>query len=189
MEESIIKKGEVIGFQTDTVWGLGCMPDDIEAVDKIYEIKNRDRSKPLILMSHDVKYLEKYIVDISSGAKLLMEKFFPGALTLIFKRSNLTAPCICAGFDTVGIRVPDSKNFREITTRVKGCVLATTSLNISNEPPCKDYREACEKFANRVKIIEPKYGESIQNVASTVVLCVNDEIKILRQGSVKIRKN
>ena len=53
MEEGIIKKGEVIGFDTDTVWGLGCLPDDNEAVDKIYEIKNRDRSKPLILMSHD----------------------------------------------------------------------------------------------------------------------------------------
>ena len=63
MEKSIIKKGEVIGFQTDTVWGLGCLPNDFEAVEKIYEIKNRDRSKPLILMSHDVKYLENGIRD------------------------------------------------------------------------------------------------------------------------------
>ena len=84
MEKSIIKKGEALGFQTDTVWGLGCLPDDFEAVEKIYEIKNRDRSKPLILMSHDVKYLEKYVLGISAQAKLLMDKFFPWALTLIF---------------------------------------------------------------------------------------------------------
>lgn len=189
MEKSIIKKGEVIGFQTDTVWGLGCLPNDFEAVEKIYEIKNRDRSKPLILMSHDVKYLEKYVFDISAQAKLLMEKFFPGALTLIFQRSKLCPSFICAGFDTVGIRVPNSKNFKEITTQVQGCVLATTSLNISNEPPCKDYNEACKKFSKCVKIIEPKYPESIQNLASTVVLCVGDEIKVLRQGSVEIQEN
>ncbi len=187
MSEKLIKTGEVVGFQTDTVWGLGCLPNDISAIDKIYEIKNRDRSKPLILMSHDVKYLEKYVLGISTQAKRLMEEFFPGALTLIFKRSNLCPPSICAGFDTVGIRVPNSKNFWEITTQVEGCTLATTSLNISNELPCKDYKEACEKFGDRVKIIEPKYSENIQNIASTVVLCVDDEIKILRQGSVKIQ--
>ena len=186
MEENIIKTGEVIGFETDTVWGLGCLPDDIEAVNKIYEIKNRDRSKPLILMSHDVNYLKKYVTGISDYAELLMQKFFPGALTLIFKRSKLTPPCICAGLDTVGIRVPDSKNFKEITTRVKGGVLATTSLNISNEPPCKDFREACEKFGERVKIIKPRYKAKPQNLASTVVLCLDNEIKILREGSVKL---
>ncbi len=186
MEKSIIQKGEVIGFQTDTVWGLGCLPKDIDAINKIYEIKNRDRSKPLILMSHDVKYLEKYVSGISTYAKLLMDKFFPGALTLIFKRSEF-CPCdICAGFDTVGIRVPNSKNFKDVTTQVEGCVLATTSLNISNEPPCKDYKEACEKFGDRVKIIKPKYKEDLQNLASTVAVCVGDEIKILRQGSVEI---
>ncbi len=186
MEKSVIKKGEVIAFQTDTVWGLGCLPDDFEAVEKIYEIKNRNRSKPLILMSHDVKYLEKYVLGISAYAKLLMDKFFPGALTLVFKRSVLCPSFICAGFDTVGIRVPNSENFKEITTQVKGCVLATTSLNISDELPCRDYREACEKFQDKVKIIKPKYKEDIQNLASTVVLCCDDEIKILRQGSVKI---
>ena len=186
MEKNIIKKSEVIAFETDTVWGLGCIPDDIEAVNKIYEIKNRDRSKPLILMSHDVNYLKKYVTGISDYSELLMQKFFPGALTLIFKRSSLTPSCICAGLDTVGIRVPDSENFKEITTQVEGHVLATTSLNISNEPPCKDFEEACEKFGSKAKIIKPKYKSKPQNLASTVVLCLNDEIKILRQGSIKL---
>lgn len=186
MEESIIKKGEVIGFETDTVWGLGCLPDDIEAVNKIYEIKNRDRTKPLILMSHDINALKKYVTGISNYAELLTDKFFPGALTLIFKRSNLCPEFICAGFDTVGIRVPDSENFTLVTKKVKGSVLATTSLNISNEPPCKDYSEAVEKFGKKVKIIKPKIKSHPQNLASTVVLCLKDEIKVLREGSIKI---
>lgn len=186
MEKELIKKGEVLAFETDTVWGMGCLADDIDAVNKIYEIKNRDRTKPLILMSHDVKYLKKYVLGISDYAELLMQKFFPGALTLIFKCSDICPRYICAGFDTVGIRVPNSKNFKEITTQVNGCTLATTSLNISNEPPCKDYREAVEKFGTKVKVIEPKYSSTVQNVASTVVLCLDDDIKVLRQGSVII---
>ena len=178
--------GKIFGFETDTVWGLGCLPDDDIAIEKIYEIKNRDRTKPLILMSHDVKYLEKYVIGIPNYAKILMDKFFPGALTLIFKRSDLCPPSICAGFDTVGIRVPNSKNFWDLTTQVKGHVLATTSLNISNEPPCKDFAEASEKFGNVAEIIEPKHPSNIMDIASTVVLCTGDEPKILRQGSVKI---
>lgn len=185
-EKIIIEKGDVLAFETDTVWGLGCLPDDEEAINKIYEIKNRDRSKPLILMSHDKNNLIKYVEGISDYCKLLMDKHFPGALTLIFKRSDLCPASICAGFDTVGIRVPNSKNFAFVTTQVQGGVLATTSLNISNETPCKDFEEAVKKFGKKVKVIKPKYPSSLLNVASTVVLCTVDEVKILRMGSVKI---
>lgn len=186
MKDFELSCGDVLAFETDTVWGFGCLPDDIEAVNKIYEIKNRDRSKPLILMSHDAGYLKKYVSGISDYSRILMDKFFPGALTLIFNRSEHCPPSICAGFDTVGIRVPDSENFARITAQVHGHVLATTSCNISNEPPCKDYSEAEKKFGHIVKVIKPEIPLIPQNIASTVVLCTGDEPKILRQGSVVI---
>ncbi len=186
MEKELIKKGEVIGFQTDTVWGLGCIPEDIEAVDKIYEIKNRDRSKPLILMSHDFKYLEKYIWGVSDLAKSIMQKHFPGAITLIFKSSKHCPTAIQAGFDTVGIRIPNSKNFFEITKNLPQGVLATTSLNISNEEPAKDYDHARKDFSHLATIIKPSYNETPSNEASTVVLCTENDIKILRQGAIKL---
>ena len=63
--------GEVYAFKTDTVWGFGCHPQDFDAVNKIYEIKKRDLKKPLILMSDDFKYLEKYIKNIPNYANEL----------------------------------------------------------------------------------------------------------------------
>lgn len=179
-------KGKLYGFETDTVWGLGCLPNDLCAIEKIYEIKNRDRSKPLILMSHDIKNLEKFILNKKKYAELLIEKFFPGALTLIFERSEACPKELCAGFNTIGIRVPNSKNFKLLTRQIEGGVLATTSLNISNEPPCKGFWEAKEKFGKKVEIIEPKYPSSLLNLASTVVLCTGESPVVLRQGSVEI---
>ena len=83
----ILKIGEILGFETDTVWGLGCLPNDSAAVDKIYEIKGRDRSKPLILMSNSLSALLPYVKNMPDYAKTLIDKHFPGALTLIFEKT------------------------------------------------------------------------------------------------------
>ena len=186
MQKSDENKGIVFGFQTDTVWGLGCLPDDKLAVDKIYEIKNRDRTKPLILMSHDVEALKKYVTDIPKYAYKLLDEHFPGGLTLVLRRSGICPKSICAGFETVGIRVPNSKNFMDLTQNIEGSVLATTSLNLSNQPPCKTFDEANSKFGNIVKIVKPKYEEKLHDIPSTIVLCAEDKPLILREGSVKI---
>ena len=84
----ILKIGEILGFETDTVWGLGCLPNDSKAVDKIYEIKGRDRTKPLILMSNNLESLMSYVLYVPDYAKTLIDKYFPGALTLIFEKSS-----------------------------------------------------------------------------------------------------
>ena len=145
----------VYAFKTDTVWGFGVEPDNIEGIKKIYEIKKRDLKKPLILMSDSFEYLKKYIKEIPDYAYDLIEKYLPGGLTLIFEKSDLCSYEITSNSSTVGVRIPDSDDFRKLVSNIDGRVLATTSCNISNEPPVKNYKEALEKFSNVANVIEP----------------------------------
>ena len=135
----VLQQGGVIAYVTDTVWGVGCLPDNEEAVKKIYEIKHRDGKKPLILMSDEVYNLFDYLRQpIEKEAQKLIKKHFPGALTLVLEKSEKTPDYITSGMQTVGIRIPDNETFAEICRNIDGRVLATTSANLSGEAPaCK----------------------------------------------------
>ena len=178
-------KGEVFAFKTDTVWGFGCHPLDIDAIKKIYEIKKRDEKKPLILMSYALEPLMKYVKDIPCYAYDLIEKHLPGALTLIFEKSELVLDEITKT-NTIGIRIPDSFDFCELAKKIDGGVLATTSCNLSNEAPVKNYQEAKEKFGNIATIVKPLNDVENENLPSTVILCQKEGYKILRQGAIEL---
>ncbi len=182
----ILKNDGVISFVTDTVWGIGCLPTSEKAVDKIYEIKGRDRSKPLILMSNSLEHLLPYVENMSTSQKLFADKYFPGAVTLVMSKSEKTPDYITSGMQTVGIRVPNNSVFANICENIEGHVLATTSANLSNFPAAKNYNEAVEFIGYYVDYVVPKEEDSAKGLESTVVLLVNEEVKILRQGAVII---
>lgn len=181
---NILKNDGVIAFVTDTVWGLGCLPTSKKAVERIYEIKHRDSKKPLILMSNDIEPLRKYVKPLTDKAENLVKKYFAGALTLVVEKSELTPDYITSGLNTVGIRVPDNKIFSEICSCIEGNVLATTSANLSNEPPALTYDEAVKYIGDKVDLVVKDYGEKAQGRASTVAGIFSDNIKIFRQGDV-----
>lgn len=179
-------KKSILGFETDTVWGIGCHPFNKEGVDKIYEIKGRNREKPLILMSSKLDFLLPYIKNIPSYAKDLIKEHFPGALTLIFEKTDFCPDYLTSGFNTVGIRVPNHKGFYGMAENFEGKVLATTSLNFSNEPPVENYGEAYKKFGEKITVIKPLDEICLSKTASTVVLCTGEAPKVLRQGKIYI---
>ena len=181
-----LTKGEVLAFKTDTVWGFGADPRDFCAIKKIYEIKKRDIKKPLILMSDKIEPLKKYIKYIPDYAMELIEKYLPGGLTLIFEKSELCPFEITSNSNTIGIRIPKSEDFCALVSKIEGRVLATTSCNISFEPPVKNYKEALEKFSNVATIIKPFNDDENENLPSTVILCNNDTYEVLRLGAVKL---
>lgn len=181
-----LKNGGVIAFVTDTVWGLGCLPSSKEGVDKIYEIKGRDRTKPLILMSNDISKLSPYVKDIPKNAQELISKYFPGALTLVLEKSSLTEDYITSNKNTVGIRVPNNEFFKYLCSIIDGGVLATTSANLSEHPSSKTYEEAKKSIGNLVNYVFEDYGYTCKGKESTVVLVTADSYKILRQGSVNL---
>ena len=179
-----LKNGGVIAFVTDTVWGLGCLPTSKDGVDKIYEIKGRDRSKPLILMSDKVENLYPYVKEVPQQAREFVQKYFPGALTLVLEKSDKTEKYITAEKDTVGIRVPDNEFFKKLCSMIDGGVLATTSANLSEHPSSKTYEEATSSIGELVDIVFEDYGYTCKGKESTVVLVTADSYKILRQGSI-----
>lgn len=179
---NVLKNGGVICFVTDTVWGLGCLPNNEKAVEKIYDIKGRDKSKPLILMSNKVENLFPFVENVSDMAHCLIKKYFPGALTLVMKKSDKTPLYITSNKDTVGIRVPDNEFFKELCECIDGSVLATTSANISNEPSSKTYEQAVESMGKLSDIVFFDKGFTCRGLESTVVLVQDDSFEILRQG-------
>lgn len=181
-----LENGGVIVYVTDTVWGLGALPESKKGVEKIYEIKKREAQKPLILMSNEVENLLSYVKPLNDKAKELTEKHFPGALTLVLEKTEKTPDYITSGFNTVGIRVPDNAVFKEICQAIPDHVLATTSANLSHEPSAKTYQQALEYMKDKADLIIEDYAQSAKGLESTVALISDNEVKILRQGAVKI---
>lgn len=184
--KEILENDGVIAFVTDTVWGMGCLPTSKLAVERIYEIKHRDSHKPLILMSNGIEPLRKYVKPLTEKAEELVKKHFAGALTLVIEKSELTPDYITSGLNTVGIRVPDNKIFTEICSCIDGNVLATTSANLSNEPPALTYDEARKYIGDKVDLVIEDFGEKAQGRASTVAGVFPEGIKIFRQGDVVV---
>lgn len=182
----ILQNGGVIAYVTDTVWGLGCLPTNEKAVQKIYEIKKREAQKPLILMSNEIYNLIDYIEPLSKFASKLIKKYFPGALTLVVKKSKNTPDYITSGMDTVGIRIPNNEVFKRICEIIPNHVLATTSANLSHQPSAKSYEQAYENMNNLVDLVIKDYGYECKGLESTVCGVFDDDIKIFRQGAINI---
>ena len=184
--KNILLNDGVIAFVTDTVWGLGCLPSSEKAVKKIYQIKNREAAKPLILMSNEIYNLFPFVKPIPMPAQRLIKEHFPGALTVVLDKSPKTPDFITSGMKTVGIRVPNNQVFAEICKIIPEHVLATTSANVSHEPPALSYEEAESFVGNKVDYVVQDYGCKTEGLASTVIGFVDNEIKIFRQGAVVI---
>ncbi len=180
-----LKAGGVIAFVTDTVWGIGCLPDNKKGVEKIYRLKNRDESKPLILMSDKKENLYPFVKNVCINAKSLMEMYFPGALTLILEKSEKTPLFVTSNKNTVGIRVPANKTFQKLCSLIDGHVLATTSANISGQSPALTYKSVVKNLGEFVDIIIEDEEEKATGEPSTVAGISESEIIIYRQGKVK----
>lgn len=183
---NVLENGGVIAYVTDTVWGLGCLPNNADAVKKIYEIKKREAQKPLILMSNEIYNLLDYVKPIPKIGQKLIKKYFPGALTIVTDKSDKTPEYITSGMQTVGIRIPDNEVFREICKTIPGHVLATTSANLSHQPSAKTYQQALENMTGLADLIIEDYGYCAKGLESTVAGVMNEELRIFRQGAITI---
>lgn len=181
---SLLKhKSFVMAIPTDTVYALCCNALDKDAVSKIYSLKNRDKDKPISLFIKSVEELNKYIEqDISDRTKELLDKHWPGALTVIFKKKNNAFDYLTSNKDSIGIRIPDDRLLNEILDKID-FPLAQTSCNMSNEKELKNADEIYEQFGDKIDLIIAT-EKDLDNKPSTIVSIVDDSINIIRQGNI-----
>ena len=180
----VLKNGGIAAFPTDTVYGLGAVFSDAEAVRKIFRAKGRPENKPLSILVSDPKEVQLLAEEISDDAKKLMKAFWPGALTLIFrkKQSAMIPDEVTAGGDTIGVRMPDSDVAVQVI-REAGKPLAAPSANLSGHRSASKAEEVIEDLNGRVDLIIDG-GDCPVGISSTVLDVSGEEIRILREGTI-----
>jgi L-threonylcarbamoyladenylate synthase len=176
----IIRKGGLVAFPTETVYGLGADALNPEAVLALFEAKKRPLDNPPIVHVADKKEVYGLVLEVPPKATVLMDKFWPGPLTLIFKRSSVVPKVTVAGLDTIAIRMPKLKVALELI-RQSRCPIAAPSANLAGKPSPTNAQHVYEDLNRRIDAIIDGGATNI-GVESTVVdLSVEPPI-LLRPG-------
>lgn len=179
----LLENDGVIIFPTDTVYGIGCNCYSEKAIKRIFEIKNRSFDKPINVLTDSVDKI-KSISNINQKEEKLVEKYMPGALTIIVDKKEEVPDILTSNLKTVGVRIPNDKIALEIL-KAFPYPLATTSANESGEEAGIELEDFKDLFDGKVDAIIDGGKTKIQ-VASTIVRVEKDSLKILREGSIKI---
>jgi len=180
----ILRNGGLVAFPTETVYGLGANALDPNAIKKIFEVKGRPQDNPLIVHISDFEDIKPLVVDIPEIANKIMNKFWPGPLTIILKKSSIIPSVTCAGLDSVGIRMPSSNIARQII-RASKVPIAGPSANISGRPSPTDAERCIEDLNGKIECIVS--GEKCNvGVESTIVDCTTYPPCILRPGGLTL---
>lgn len=182
----LIKMGKTVIFPTETVYGLGANALSESAVMGIYEAKGRPSDNPLIVHIAETEDVSGLAEEIPDGARNLMEKFWPGPLTIILKKKPCVPSIVSAGLDTVGIRMPESETARSF---IRECALpiAAPSANISGKPSPTTFEHVFEDMNGRVSGII-KGEDSRVGVESTVIDMSGITPTVLRPGGISVEQ-
>jgi L-threonylcarbamoyladenylate synthase len=179
---SLLRRGEIIAFPTETVYGLGAKISDERAIKKIYEIKGRPADNPLIVHIGDLAHVELLAEDIPDDFFLLQKRFFPGPLTVILKRRGEITPLVSAGLPTIALRMPSHPVARALLQEL-GEPIAAPSANLSGKPSPTTIEHVREDFEGKIPLILDG-GPCQFGIESTVISLIHREPTLLRPGSI-----
>lgn len=178
---TVVSKGGVIVYPTDTIYGLGCDAFNEKAVEKVYRVKRRPERKPMLVLVYSVEMATTLSENISPSVMQLMHQCWPGPLTIIVKEKKEMYPWLSAGTGKIGIRYP-RHNFCQDLVKELGRPLLSTSANISGEEYTNDIHRLRESFSNEIDLLVDA-GTLPDSMPSTV-LDVTGEIPVLiREGA------
>ncbi|HTX59141.1 MAG TPA: L-threonylcarbamoyladenylate synthase [Verrucomicrobiae bacterium] len=182
---ALLRKGGVVAFPTETVYGLGANAFDARAVARIFDIKRRPEFDPLIVHVLDAAMLERVARDVPAAARVLMERFWPGPLTLILRKDDALPELVTAGLETVAVRMPSHPVARGLL-EAAGLPLAAPSANpfgylspTRAEHVVRMLGEAVDAIVNA--------GPAEHGVESTIV-CLEPEPVLLRPGAIPVEE-
>ena len=181
----ILKKGGIVAIPTETVYGLAASAYDENAVKKVFIAKGRPQDNPLIVHIADIADLKTVAMDIPDSAYAAAQKFWPGPLTMIFKRTDKIPASVSAGLDTVAIRMPSDKTAREIIK--KSLPLAAPSANTSGKPSPTSAQYVIDDLDGKIDAVVMS-GDCDVGVESTVITLVTNPPRLLRPGAVTVEQ-
>lgn len=185
--KEILDNDGVIIFPTDTVYGIACNCFSEKAIKKIFDIKKRPENKPINVLSNSLDKIKLVSKNINEKEKFLIDKYMPGALTIILDKNEKVSDILTAGLDTIGVRIPKNNISLRILENVS-YPLATTSANISGDSAGIKISDFLKEFDGVVDAIIDG-GETDLKVASTIVRVESDnKLKIIREGTLKIKE-
>lgn len=180
----ILRKGGIVAFPTETVYGLGANVFDRGAVEKIFKAKGRPGDNPLIVHISDLSQLKRLAAQVPKDAESLMRRFWPGPLTFVFKKRPEVPSRVTAGLSTVAVRMPGHPLARRLI-RAFGHPIAAPSANVSGRPSATNYQAARRELAGKADMILRGSASRI-GIESTVLDCTRRPFRILRPGFVTL---
>lgn len=175
-----LKEGKVIAFPTDTVYGLGVVYDDEEALTRLKRAKVRPDEKPIPMMVSSIKQIEE-VAYLSNAAKKLIHQFMPGAFTIVVKRKEEVPAYVSNGLDTIAIRMPDDAFVLGLMDKI-GKPFLVSSANLSAHAVCSNSEDVMKQLQGRIDgVVE---GNSKSDVASTIVDVTKETVVLLREGPI-----
>lgn len=176
----IIRQGGLVAFPTETVYGLGANALNSEAVLALFRAKKRPLDNPPIIHVESIREVYKLAAGVPSGAKQLMQRLWPGPLTLILRRSSIIPSVTVAGLDTVAIRMPNHK-VALMLIRESGCPIAAPSANLAGKPSPTSGDHVFDDLGGRIDAILDG-GHTNIGVESTVLDLASEPPLVLRPG-------
>ncbi|MCH8494981.1 MAG: threonylcarbamoyl-AMP synthase [Balneolales bacterium] len=176
----ILKGGGVVAFPTETVYGLGASAVNPAAVLRIFELKGRPADNPLIVHVSTYAMLVEFAAEIPAKSRILMQKFWPGPLTLVFEKRKEVLDMITGGLSSVAIRMPDHE--MALALLDASGPLVAPSANVSGRPSPTKAEHVHDDFGNSVPVLDG--GDCIVGLESTVLDVRSEPFRILRPGSI-----
>jgi len=178
----IVKQGGLVVYPTETVYGLGCEPLNLQAVKRILEVKG-DRNKPLPVLAASIVDAEK-VAFFSPNGKKLAAKFWPGALTMVFPKKPALQDVVTFGLDSVGVRIPDNDVALQLLSLCGGLLVGSSANRTGEEPP-RSVQEMSDELKGIVDVVLDG-GPTVQGMPSTVVDLSLEKPRILREGPISL---
>jgi len=182
----VMEEGGIVAFPTESFYGLGVDATNPEAIKKLYKLKKRDSSLPLLILIPSINELSKYAASVPSKARIIGENFWPGGITMIFQSSPVLPPELTAGKGKVGIRVSSHPTANGLSREVNFPITAT-SANLSGEPPCVNADQVADLFGNDLDLILDSGATEGKNSSTILDVTINPPV-IIREGIISTER-
>ncbi len=178
----IVRSGGVVALPTETFYALAVDPFSPKALEKLFTIKKRSLSKPILLLISSHQQLQLLVKEVPPLYESLLRIYWPGPLTLIFRASSTLPSLLTGGTGTVGIRFSSSDTVMKLCSELEGPVTGT-SANISGGLPGANSKDILKIFGNQVDLVlENRFKNSLQKKGSTIVDGLSGKLRVIREG-------